>query len=47
MGALAGETEGKAAPLMAPAPDGTLTAYRVDPKVNSNRAKGPDLIEPL
>lgn len=42
-----GETEGKAAPLMAPAPDGTLTAYRVDPKVNSNRAKGPDLIEPL
>ncbi|SIS69773.1 Putative SOS response-associated peptidase YedK [Roseivivax lentus] len=42
-----GETGDKAAPLMAPAPDGTLDAYRVDPKVNSNRAKGPDLIEPL
>ncbi|MHA6325558.1 SOS response-associated peptidase [Roseivivax sp. CAU 1753] len=42
-----GEGDGKAAPLMRPAPDGTLDYYRVDPKVNSNRAKGPDLIEPL
>lgn len=40
--------EGKgAAPLMRPAPEETLTAYRVDRKVNSNRAAGPELIEPI
>ncbi len=39
--------EGKgAATLMKPAPEGALSAYRVDPKVNSNRASGPELIEP-
>jgi putative SOS response-associated peptidase YedK len=42
-----GEEEGKAAPLMAAAPEGTVTAYRVDPAVNSNRASGPELIEPI
>ncbi len=42
-----GETGEKAAPLMAAAPEGTVHAHRVDPKVNSNRAKGPDLVEPL
>lgn len=40
--------EGKgAAALMKAAEDGFLTAYRVDPAVNSNRASGPDLIEPI
>lgn len=40
--------EGKgAATLMTAAPDDALEWYRVDPAVNSNRAKGPDLIEPL
>lgn len=40
--------EGKgAARLMRPAPEGVLEAYRVDPKVNSSRAAGPELIEPL
>lgn len=40
--------EGKgAATLMRPAPDDLFTFYRVDPKVNSNRARGPDLIEPI
>lgn len=32
---------------MTAAPDDALRFYRVDPKVNSNRASGPDLIEPL
>jgi hypothetical protein len=27
--------------------DGTFTFHRVDPAVNSNRADGPDLIEPI
>ena len=40
--------EGKgAAKLMVAAPDDALTFWRVDPKVNSNRASGPELIEPL
>jgi len=42
-----GEADGKAAPLMTAAPDGAVTAYRVDPAVNSNRATGPDLIAPI
>lgn len=42
-----GETDGKAAPLMTAAPEGVVTAYRVDPAVNSNRAAGPDLIAPI
>ncbi|MDJ1016145.1 MAG: SOS response-associated peptidase [Paracoccaceae bacterium] len=38
--------EGKgAATLMLPAPDAALAFHRVDPKVNSNRAHGPELIE--
>ena len=38
--------EGKgAATLMRPAPDAALAFHRVDPKVNSNRAHGPELIE--
>jgi putative SOS response-associated peptidase YedK len=40
--------EGKgAALLMKSPPEGELDFYRVDPKVNSNRASGPDLILPL
>ncbi len=40
--------EGKgAALLMKAAPETRFEAFRVDPKVNSNRAQGPDLIEPL
>ena len=40
--------EGKgAAALMTAPPDDALDWYRVDPKVNSNRASGPDLIEPI
>lgn len=42
-----GEAGKGAARLMKPSPEGTLTAYRVDPKVNSNRARGPELIEPI
>lgn len=42
-----GETDAKAAPLMRAAPDGRLQSHRVDPAVNSNRAEGPELIEPL
>lgn len=42
-----GETKAKAAPLMRPAPEGALSAHRVRPAVNSNRAAGPELIEPL
>lgn len=42
-----GEAEGKAAPLMRPAPDGFYRLHRVDPRVNSNRAEGPELVEPL
>lgn len=39
--------EGKgAATLMAAAPNDALQFHRVDPKVNSNRSEGPDLILP-
>ena len=39
--------EGKgAAVLMRPAPEETLKVHRVSPEVNSNRASGPQLIEP-
>ena len=40
--------EGKgAARLMAPGREDLLDFHRVDPKVNSNRASGPELIEPI
>ena len=40
--------EGKgAATLMHAAPEGALAFHRVDRRVNSNRASGPELIEPL
>ncbi len=40
--------EGKgAARLMRPAADGALRLHRVDRAVNSNRAEGPELIEPV
>ncbi|THD84853.1 SOS response-associated peptidase [Aliigemmobacter aestuarii] len=42
-----GEAGHGAAVLMTPSHPGVLTAHRVDPKVNSNRAQGPDLIEPI
>lgn len=42
-----GESDAKAAPLMHAAPDGTYQRWRVDRAVNSNRAQGPELIEPL
>lgn len=42
-----GETGEKAAPLMRPAPEGYYQRWRVDPRVNSNRAEGADLMEPL
>ncbi|RMD89839.1 MAG: SOS response-associated peptidase [Alphaproteobacteria bacterium] len=41
-----GEQGKGAARLLGPAPEGTLQAWRVSRKVNSNRAEGPDLIEP-
>jgi len=42
-----GEEGHGAAALMQPGPDGILDFHRVDPAVNSNRAAGPDLIEPF
>ena len=42
-----GEAGHGAATLMTAAPDHALEFYRVDTKVNSNRASGPGLIEPL
>lgn len=42
-----GEQGPGAAALMVPAQEGTLSWHRVDPAVNSNRASGPALIEPL
>jgi putative SOS response-associated peptidase YedK len=42
-----GEDGKGAAVVMRPAPDDALAFFRVDPKVNSNRAKGSDLIEPV
>jgi putative SOS response-associated peptidase YedK len=41
-----GEAGHGAARLMRPAPAGTLEFHRVGTQVNSNRASGPDLIEP-
>lgn len=41
-----GEAGKGAATLMTPAPDGALHWHRVDRAVNSNRASGPELIEP-
>jgi putative SOS response-associated peptidase YedK len=42
-----GEAGHGAARLMGPGAEEVLEFYRVDPKVNSNRASGPDLIEPF
>lgn len=42
-----GEGGHGAATLMKPAPEGSLAWHRVDPAVNSNRARGPELIEPV
>lgn len=42
-----GENGKGAALLMQPAPEDRFSAYRVDPEVNSNRAKGAQLIHPL
>ena len=42
-----GEKGNGAAKLMRPAPEDALTWHRVDPAVNSNRASGAELIEPL
>lgn len=42
-----GESGKGAAPLMRAAPDDALHWHRVDPAVNSNRASGPALIEPI
>ena len=42
-----GEEEGKAAPLMRAPPEGLLRWHRVGREVNSNRASGAQLIEPL
>ncbi|MEM9853535.1 MAG: SOS response-associated peptidase [Pseudomonadota bacterium] len=42
-----GEAGKGAAKLMVPSPESALTFHRVDPAVNSNRAAGPALIEPL
>ena len=42
-----GEAGHGAAPLMRPADEGVLQGWRVGAEVNSNRASGPELIEPL
>jgi putative SOS response-associated peptidase YedK len=42
-----GEEGHGAARLMRPAAEGTLDAYRVRTQVNSSRASGPQLVEPL
>jgi putative SOS response-associated peptidase YedK len=42
-----GEAGHGAATLTRAAPDDALEFWRVDPKVNSNRAAGPELIEPI
>ncbi|MFD1341366.1 SOS response-associated peptidase [Litorisediminicola beolgyonensis] len=42
-----GEAGHGAATLMAPAEEGHLAMHRVSREVNSNRASGPELIEPL
>ena len=42
-----GEAGKGAATLMQPGDDAVLEHFRVDPAVNSNRANGSELIEPL
>ena len=42
-----GEEGHGAATLMRAAPEGSYARWRVDPRVNSNRAEGENLIEPL
>ncbi|SMX37999.1 SOS response-associated peptidase [Maliponia aquimaris] len=42
-----GEDGHGAAALMRAAPEDALAFHRVDPRVNSNRAKGPELIAPI
>lgn len=42
-----GEAGKGAAALMRAAPEEALQFWRVDPKVNSNRASGPELVEPM
>lgn len=42
-----GEDGHGAATLMTAPPEDALVFYRVDPEVNSNRASGPELIEPI
>ncbi|MCU4654990.1 SOS response-associated peptidase [Roseibacterium sp. SDUM158016] len=42
-----GEEGHGAATLMQAAPEGRYARWRVDPRVNSNRAQGPELIEPI
>ncbi|MEO0486429.1 MAG: SOS response-associated peptidase [Pseudomonadota bacterium] len=42
-----GEKGKGAAPLMVPSADDVLRFYRVDRAVNSNRAQGPQLLDPL
>ena len=42
-----GENGKGAATLMIPAPDDALAFHRVHPRVNSNRASGPELIAPI
>lgn len=42
-----GEAGRGAALLMRSPPEGALDFYRVDPRVNSNRASGPGLIDPI
>lgn len=42
-----GEQGKGAARLMQPGPEGALRFFRVDPAVNSNRASGPELIDPF
>ncbi len=42
-----GEAGHGAATLMRAAPEDALVFHRVDPAVNSNRASGPELIEPI
>jgi putative SOS response-associated peptidase YedK len=42
-----GEAGHGAATLMRPTAKGVLQSWRVDPAVNSNRAAGPHLIEPI
>jgi putative SOS response-associated peptidase YedK len=42
-----GEAGHGAAALLRPAAEGVLAFHRVDPRVNSNRASGPDLIAPV